>query len=301
MSFLNPVNEPVKRFSSTDADAPQINYNSRVAGDVKAVLKACLVTGYGATDSAGWSVVNEVDNVCEFVSPSAAMSDYRLGVDDNTATKTDWYYQYQNIKNTIPNAQGAAQKNFSQMDKSSPQNGWQLIVSDRGLFLVEILHNTLVNNTMARVTHWGLVKSALNDSTGQCIGFWQAGVASPAVFTQYFYANKQDKFYNIAGITDVEFGAANLKALSNPNDSYGASNVDMTARLYMYSGAQLLGQQVGLYVTTVANVSDLYGVYDTTLDARHVVKICIGRNEKRAGYLQQYCSVMQIPLDYWEY
>lgn len=66
MSFLNPVSEPVKRFKSTDAGAPQINYNARVSGDVKTVLKACLVTGYGAKASAGWSIVNEVDHVAEF-------------------------------------------------------------------------------------------------------------------------------------------------------------------------------------------------------------------------------------------
>ena len=143
MSFLNPVSEPVLRFSSTDASAPQINYNARTAGDIKAVLKACLVTGYGAKASAGWSIVNEINHVAEFVSPSAAMSDYRLGVDDSTTIKTTWYYQYQDAR-TNPNYNEPT-KSFSYVDKTHASNGWQMLVTERGIVFIELVQNSVVN------------------------------------------------------------------------------------------------------------------------------------------------------------
>lgn len=43
-------------YKSTDAGAPQL---SLTAGVINAVLKGCLVTGYGAKAAAGWEVVHE--------------------------------------------------------------------------------------------------------------------------------------------------------------------------------------------------------------------------------------------------
>lgn len=126
MSFLNPVNEPVLRFSSTDTDAPQIDYNSRTSSDIKTVLKACLVTGYGTTASAGWSITNETTNDAEFVSPSAAMSSYRIGVTGGSY-RTDWYYMHNNVKKTP--ASGAVLQEVSSIDKTHPSNGWELLVT----------------------------------------------------------------------------------------------------------------------------------------------------------------------------
>ena len=49
---------PVKVFRSTDTDAPQI---AGGRGDVKMVLKACLVSGFGSGDKRkeplGWEIV----------------------------------------------------------------------------------------------------------------------------------------------------------------------------------------------------------------------------------------------------
>lgn len=187
MSFLNPVNEPVLRFSSTDADAPQINYAARVAGDIKTVLKACLVVGYGAKASAGWSIANEVDHVAEFVSPSAAMSDYRLGIDDSG--NVQWYYTYKNTK-TAPSS-ALYSKGFSDNDVTSAKNGWQLIVTQRGLVFVELAQFNAVDGVLSRVTYIGANKQ-IDDTTGKNISCFTIGLNAPSGYPAAFFSSKPD-------------------------------------------------------------------------------------------------------------
>lgn len=60
MSLKQPVRYPVKYYSHTDTDAPQL---ADADGVIKTILKACLVTGYGdgadAKAGAGWTSVYE--------------------------------------------------------------------------------------------------------------------------------------------------------------------------------------------------------------------------------------------------
>ena len=300
MSFLNPVNEPVKRFSSTDAGAPQINYATRVAGDVKTVLKACLVTGYGAKASAGWSIVNEVNHVAEFVSPSVAMSDYRLGIDDTSASSTTWYYQYQDARVNPLNNQPL--KSFSQVNSEHASNGWQLIVTERGLYFVEFLHYGSISNVVARVTCWGSIKSALVNSSGANMSFWCGGYNSPIGDpTTLFDSDASRKtHYRIAGHTSAQFSGAGVAAAALSKKAYGLSTIDLTCELFLESGSVVLGQQVGLMLQSVNTVADAYGVKDTLINDRPLLKVGI-TIDSIAEYLPTYARVFLIPLDYWEY
>lgn len=56
MSLLEPVKVPVSVYRSTDASAPILD---KTAGCVANIIKACLVTGYGATAGAGWTMSHE--------------------------------------------------------------------------------------------------------------------------------------------------------------------------------------------------------------------------------------------------
>lgn len=56
MSLLLPVRYPAKLYSHSDASAPQI---ANADGAIKTILKACLVTGYGAKAGAGWTALFE--------------------------------------------------------------------------------------------------------------------------------------------------------------------------------------------------------------------------------------------------
>lgn len=58
MSFKQPVRYPVKYYSHLDAEAPQL---ADADGAIKTILKACLVTGYGTKEGAGWTSLFEDD------------------------------------------------------------------------------------------------------------------------------------------------------------------------------------------------------------------------------------------------
>lgn len=301
MSFLNPVNEPVLRFKSTDASAPQINYNARTAGDVKAVLKACLVTGYGAIDSAGWSIVNEVDHVAEFVSPSAAMSDYRLGVDDTSASSTTWYYQYQMLrKNPKYNS---PTKLLSYVDTTHASNGWELLVTERGVIFVELVQHTIVGKLSARITYWGAVKSALNNTTGQNICFFNIGHNGSIATPYYFYSSDSYVDTQLGTNTSVYMSAATSNALSASAYILDESVVDLVSPIYLASSnkSMLLGELPPLLSKIINKKNDLYGISEQTLNGRNTLSVCAGQPSSSASSALSFSRSFLIPLDYWEY
>ena len=53
MSLLTPERVPVKVYRWDDADAPQLD---KTAGCMTTIFKACLITGYGTKESAGWTM-----------------------------------------------------------------------------------------------------------------------------------------------------------------------------------------------------------------------------------------------------
>ena len=296
MSFLNPVSEPVKRFSSTDAGAPQINYNARVAGDVKTVLKACLVTGYGAKASAGWSIVNEVDHVAEFVSPSVAMSDYRLGIDDTSASSTTWYYQYQDAR--VNPTYNAPIKSINAINKTSAENGWQLFVTDLGILLLETFMNSYVNKLSNRITYLGQAKSALIDNTGVNICFFNTGHSGALGGPEYLYTS----------MTHIKLGVYNgtlydsTPMLTNGSQEHGISSLDLVSSIYIRTNSALLGQ-LPPFMSGITNQRvDAFGVSVVTLDSREMLKVSAGyASYNGADESYRYDRTYFISTDYWEY
>lgn len=301
MSFLNPVSEPVLRFKSTDTGAPQINYNVRTAGDVKAVLKACLVTGYGATASAGWTAANEVGNVVEFVSPSAAMSDYRLGIDDSTTANTTWYYQYQDARtNPVSNA---PTKSFSYVNLSHASNGWQLLVSERGIIFIEILHNTAVSNLSSRITYLGQIKSALTSTVGSNILFFNVGQNAAISNPANIYSANTTVHINLGTHSKTYIHAANSAALEGLLYTMDTSAVDLISPMYLSNADKnlLLGELPPILSKIVNKSSDIYGVSETTVGSRNALSVCAGYAVSNANTARGFSRTFLVPLDYWEY
>lgn len=300
MSFLNPVSEPVLRFKSTDAGAPQINYNSRTAGDIKAVLKACLVDGYGAIDGAGWTAANEVSNVIEFVSPSAAMNDYRLGIDDTSTTKTDWFYQYQDAR--VNPSSSAINKNIANINKTHTSNGWQLLVTERGLYFIEIFYVTDASAKFGRLTFFGRVKSSLKDDGGKNIGFWCVGHSAKDPDNFFTAPTTAKQHYELGVHNSMAFGAANLASFGTQVDTvYTTGSVDFSSEVYLYSAAQMVAQQVGLLLKYNNDADNRFGVYDAVLDGRDVLTITMSYADTGLASLKKYARQVLLRTDSWEY
>lgn len=301
MSFLNPVNEPVLRFKSTDAGAPQINYNARVAGDVKTIIKACLVTGYGAKSSAGWSIVNEVDHVCEFVSPNAEMSDYRLGIDDTSASSTTWFYQYQNER--VNPTGNTPSRSFSGINQTNAENGWQLIVTQRGFYFVEQVFSTVVAATMPRVTLFGQVKLATTASSTENMSFWIVGWSSPLLTEpKYLLEDRLSSYRSIkAGVPgQIFYAGANLNLLILEGSGATLSSIALTNPLYLTSGGTFVGEHPGLLLT-YKNAEPVYGVSDGDFNGRAVLHVPLSIASTSAATVKTRCKSAMIYLDYWEY
>lgn len=302
MSFLNPVNEPVLRFKSTDAGAPQINYNARVAGDVKAVLKACLVTGYGAVASAGWTAENEVSNVIEFVSPSAAMSDYRMGIDDSTAANTTWYYQYQNARVDV-GANGVIKRSHTNIKKTSAQNGWQLLVTERGLFFIEILDSSAVDGRVARITYFGQVKSALPSIGAKNIALWSIGMNAPTAYPWQFFdpIDTGRKHIVVADYSAIAFNATNLYAVGANKSSDSPSLIELTNEVFLRDSNVVVAQHPAFLLVDKNSAADTYKVFDTTIDGRPALSVCLSWDTPSAVNVALNARYVLIYLDYWEY
>lgn len=304
MSFLNPVSLPVKRFKSTDAGAPQINYNARTVGDVKAVLKACLVTGYGAVASAGWTAANEVENPGEylisFISPDVSMSDYRFRVSDTPST-TYYYYAYQGL-DIVP-TYGAPTKSFGYADLTHANNGWQVLVTDRGLIFIELVQHSVVNKLSARITYWGAVKSAIASVTGRNICFFNLGHNAAISYPNYFYSNYFYVHTQLETHTNAWMSAATSNMLSGATSILDTANVDLVSPIYLADSgcAQMLGELPPMLSKVVNKTADLYGISEQTLDARSVLSVCAGYPNSTAPYVNSYGRTFLIRTDYWEY
>lgn len=302
MSFLNPVSEPVLRFKSTDTGAPQINYNARIAGDVKAVLKACLVTGYGGIASAGWTVANEVGNVCEFVSPSAAMSDYRLGVDDASLTGTTWYYQYQDVRTdtmTYP-----VPKNMQYIDAVNKDNGWQLLVTQRGFIFIELVYMTAAQSLSARITYVSQVKSGLTSETTNNLISFNIGHSASLSNPSYLYDPNYIKF-KLNNLISAKICSASPSSLPGNefHNVFDVTAMDLVSKLYLADPgrAYVIGELPALMSRNISKKSDLYGVSEYNLGGRPVLKVCCGFAHPNVTFIDGYARVFLIPLDYWEY
>lgn len=290
MSFTNPVNEPVLRFSSTDTGAPPINYNARTAGDVKAVLKACLVTGYGTTSSAGWSIVNEVDHVCEFVSPSAAMSDYRLGIDDTSTSSTTWYYRYQDSR--INPTKNTLSKSINYIDKSSVE--WHLFVSARGMYFIESFLHSSSNKRVQRILWLGQLKSALFADAGINMSFFQTGYSSSNATPTDIFTSASNYYTRVDNYQNLNFETANISFFKNLVVSTNAVTIDVVSDVFLVSSTTPIAQQPGLQTLAPADISSLSSGY--TADNQYVA--LAGRGVSTSD-MPLYSKPFLIATDYW--
>lgn len=305
MSFLNPVNEPVIIFSSTDAGAPQIDHNARKSGDIKAIFKSCLVTGYGATASAGWTATKDTLNILEVVSPSTSMSEYKLGLDDRTAANTTWYYLYKNVRTTPANI-SIISKSILNIDLSNPSNGWQLLVTPRGIFFIEIFYATDISALVGRVTYWGAIKSALANNSGVNIACWCVGHESPATLPSYFFevGNTAYRHFRLSNftLTDIVFAGTNINTMGSAAVLADPSIlVEVASPLYLYRQNRFIGEHPAMVMKDNNSVANRYGVYNTTFDGRPAKSICLTYSIPGASYYQEYSKTILLYLDYWEY
>jgi len=298
MSFLNPINEPVLMYSSTDANAPQINYAARAKGDVKTVLKACLVTGYGTKQGAGWTIKNETSTAARFVSPSALLSDYQLCIDDNSTEISTFYYTYK-VTRVNPNI-NTLSKLLNYVALDSPKNTWTLLVTKQGFLWIEKFAHSDEAIECCRILYLGRIKSALTKETTKNINFYNFGFNGGVIEPSQFFPNNYNHVvldtYTLSKMT-----GANLDAMS----SLQVRNliaIEVTNSVFLSSDGVILGEMLPFLPTIKPRVENLFGLYQTTFNNRPALYICIGGTSSgQLYYLEQACQGCYVYLDSWGY
>jgi hypothetical protein len=132
------------------------------------------------------------------------------------------------------------------------------------------------------------------------VAFWSVGVGWGENM-YYFFFDSSKSHYKIGSYTNAIFSSVCTKSFQESIQVFNASTTDVIAPLYLFSESVFLGQQVGLLLNKVNLTNDLYGVLDTDVGGRPVLKICLGADVSNDAALKQKSRVVMVYLDYWEY
>lgn len=129
MSLKQPVRYPAKYYSHLDAGAPQL---ADVDGVIKTILKACLVTGYGTKESAGWTSLFEDDYRIVLRRPLGVGNAPDIKVENGVINGTAKHrIVSQNNPTGLNDAVELAATNLLARDSSHGQE-WHLVACDFG-------------------------------------------------------------------------------------------------------------------------------------------------------------------------
>lgn len=247
MSFLNPISAPVKVYKSSDQGAPILNFSRRSISDVKTILKACLVTGYGDKQGAGWQMENEADNKATFWVDNAAMADYRYTIDGSLSKPH--LVSYQGIDQKISNGVHI----FRSGTLDGAKNNWYVIASDFGFFYIECYQRS--GREFANFMYFGRLKSALLQDSPMNIAFINSFNVYDAGNQQYAFWSA---FYQLATLNVLTVGALGMPG----SQARGISALSITMPLYLLRYGNVVAQLVGVEYTTTPSDDAFIGTID---------------------------------------
>lgn len=131
MALLSPEIAPVKMYKWDDAGAPELKKTA--ANGAAEIFKACLVVGYGAKPSAGWTMPFESSGVKVFRPQIGSETDFYLRMASDNGRQVDpKIYQNMTDENT-----GQLKLNCAQQFKYGrgvTSNKWLLVASPRSVW-----------------------------------------------------------------------------------------------------------------------------------------------------------------------
>ena len=132
MSLLTPVKVPVKVYRWDDAGAPALD---KTAGCMMTIFKACLITGYGTKEPAGWTMPFEDTTAgIKVLRPEvSANTDFflRLSADTGTEMKSQVYLNMTDANTGDLKLECATEFCYA---KRNSTGKWLMIASPRGVW-----------------------------------------------------------------------------------------------------------------------------------------------------------------------
>lgn len=268
MSYLNPITLTPKLYQSTDREAPQL---TGAVGDYKSVWKACLVTGYGSKAGAGFTLENEADKSCDFISPNIMMS--KIGVEEDNNSYKPYYYQ------------GATKVNmaglFNTVKTAVKKASWVMLVCELGLYFV------ITVNGLSQVIYLGLAKSAINDGNKNfvCVNLGNLGGGTSYIFNGG----------NIGSYTDFSWLSNGHVLATNTKQEY---MITLVSDVFWRKGGALLGSQPALLLQNAITLAQETKITDYQEKAVLYAFVCSSYNEY---YIKNHNMGVMIYLDDWEF
>lgn len=276
MSFLNPISLPVKRYSSSDEGAPQLAFYQ--ASTFKNVLKACLVTGFGSKEGAGWTMGADSENetTLDLRSPhvSMAQDNLRLSAGGYNRILLRWTH-----KTGVSRSQEMyIGRNYS----NEISYGWEMLVTDLGFFFIWDVSQYRQRTTV--IFYYGQGKHALPENPNKNILLWHIG------FTNSGFTNNYSNYIGLF----ADYDLSRQNAVGESLFAYKtATLLQIYDRVYLANGYLVLGVHPGLYQR---------GISDPTTYVAPVVEDWAGQS-----VLSLYCgndkagTALGIATDFWEF
>lgn len=277
MSLKQPVRYPAKYYSHLDAGAPQL---ADIDGNIKTILKACLVTGIGTKESAGWTSLFEDDYRIVLRRP--------LGSGNPSDVKVE-----NGVINGIASHRIVSQDNPTGLDDATElmavnllaRDGthgteWHLIATDFGFVFCYAMAENNYSSASSRVLDILYIGSLVGMATsvpGIYVSYHE-GTQAKGIHDPWMYGflNSMTPMRTVGR----KLSNKHIITLSNPAD-------DAMQRIFFDAGESLPFYTSLKDLGTTANVVQ-------TLDDRYVLSIC---NKNTQNYDRR---TFYIPLDYWE-
>ncbi len=283
MSLRNPVKYPVKYYSWQDDQAPQL---SNADGLIKTILKACLVTGYGTKQGAGWTALFE--------------DDYRIVLRRPLRTGNPPDIKIENgVINGTASHRIVAQDNPAGLDDTTELSAvnllahdptfkpeWHCIVTD---FAFLLCYQMGYNNANIAKNHVLFVGSCqkLNDADSEkffCSS--QANIASNGTVGQQYSLLRPETYFK-----DMRTGqAVSDKYYLKINDFENYINNDYFAQKIIIGTASVLPFMATVFSNFTDKTSKLISINNRS---------CL-RFVNETMVVDDVPKPLYIPLDYWE-
>lgn len=276
MSYQNPLTLTPKMYQSSDPQAPQL---TGAMGDYKSVFKACLVTGYGNKQGAGYAIENETDRSCEFVSPNIMMS--KIGVEEDNSHFTPYHYD--------DTTKVVSTWIIGRLQKSLIKNpSWTMLVCELGVCFI------ITTNGMSQINYVGLVKSAINDGNKNIVRLNLGHLSSSSTSVPIDYQFRLGKY---TSVTLLSNGASLSNGSNGKTDDFFVSLVSDI--FWRSNGVVLAGMPNILTKNAMTNALE-QKVSVSTYQGRPVLSIFVGNGQNESN-IKNHAFGAMIYLDYWEY
>lgn len=285
MSLKQPVQYPVKYYSHLDVGAPQL---ANIDGNIKTILKACLVTGIGDKEGAGWTSLFEDDFRIVLRRPLRTGNPPDIKIENGVINGAASHrIVSQDNPTGLNDATELAAVNLLARDSKHGVQ-WHLIAGDSGFMLCYQMGDNLYNEPRNSILFCGStqkIQAADADFfiTSQDEMVKSNGYSDPGYYLQSFMSAQMLLKNMRTNITDTKKNILSIDVVERYfNDDYFAQPI-------------IVGHKYILpFFCSITARFDADETQIVEMDSRPMLRY-VNKSRDVAGTRSYY-----IPLDYWE-